>query len=70
MAGPLTDGAFRVRIMTFPPILETSRLLLRAVADTDIDALFAACSNPTLTAYTLDEQGGRGPIRVRDRNGV
>jgi ribosomal-protein-alanine N-acetyltransferase len=37
----------------FPPTLETPRLLLRPVTDADIDAIFAACSSPTLTAYTL-----------------
>lgn len=38
-----------------PPTLETDRLLLRAVTDADADAVFAACSNPNLTRFTLFE---------------
>lgn len=35
-----------------PPTLETPRLILRPLVDPDADALFAACSNPRLTAHT------------------
>jgi ribosomal-protein-alanine N-acetyltransferase len=36
-----------------PPTLETERLILRAVTEADADAMFAACSNPALTRFTL-----------------
>lgn len=39
----------------FPPTLTTARLVLRPVTEHDIDAIFAACSNSRLTAYTLFE---------------
>jgi ribosomal-protein-alanine N-acetyltransferase len=35
------------------PTLETARLVLRPLTDADADAVFAACSNPRLTAHTL-----------------
>lgn len=35
------------------PTLETPRLVLRPLTDADSDAVFAACSNPRLTAHTL-----------------
>lgn len=35
------------------PTLETPRLVLRPLTDADADAIFAACSNPRLTAHTL-----------------
>jgi ribosomal-protein-alanine N-acetyltransferase len=38
-----------------PPIIETDRLILRPVAEGDADAIFAACSNPNLTRFTLFE---------------
>ena len=38
-----------------PPTLATDRLVLRAVTETDADAVFAACSNPNLTRFTLFE---------------
>jgi ribosomal-protein-alanine N-acetyltransferase len=38
-----------------PPTIETDRLVLRPVAEADADAVFAACSNPTLTRFTLFE---------------
>ena len=36
-----------------PPPIETDRLLLRAVTAADADAVFAACSNPAVTRFTL-----------------
>lgn len=36
-----------------PPLLETDRLVLRAVTADDADAIFAACSNPNVTRFTL-----------------
>jgi ribosomal-protein-alanine N-acetyltransferase len=36
-----------------PPTLETDRLILRAITIEDADAVFAACSNPAVTRYTL-----------------
>lgn len=36
-----------------PPILETERLVLRPVTEGDADAVFAACSHPAVTRYTL-----------------
>lgn len=36
-----------------PPTLATPRLALRPLADADVDAIFAASSNPRLTAHTL-----------------
>ena len=36
-----------------PPILETERLVLRAVTEADADAVFAACSNPNVTRFVL-----------------
>jgi ribosomal-protein-alanine N-acetyltransferase len=38
-----------------PPTLESDRLVLRPVSEDDAEAVFAACSNPTLTRYTLFE---------------
>src|SRR5687767_12397979 len=38
-----------------PPTIETDRLVLRPVAEADADAIFAACSNPNLTRFTLFE---------------
>jgi ribosomal-protein-alanine N-acetyltransferase len=38
-----------------PPTIETDRLVLRPVRDADADAVFAACSNPNLTRFTLFE---------------
>lgn len=38
-----------------PPTLDTDRLQLRAVTDADADAVFAACSNPNVTRFTLFE---------------
>lgn len=40
------------------PTLTTPRLVLRPMTEADIDAVFAACSNPRLTAYTLFETHG------------
>jgi [ribosomal protein S5]-alanine N-acetyltransferase len=39
-----------------PPTLETARLVLRPITEADADAVFAACSNPKLTEYTLFEE--------------
>lgn len=36
-----------------PPPIETDRLVLRAVTAADADAVFAACSNPAVTRFTL-----------------
>ncbi|OWK37683.1 GNAT family N-acetyltransferase [Fimbriiglobus ruber] len=36
-----------------PPNIETARLILRPVTPDDADAVFAACSNPNVTRYTL-----------------
>lgn len=36
-----------------PPTIETDRLILRAVEETDAEAVFAACSNPNVTRFTL-----------------
>ena len=36
-----------------PPTIETARLVLRAVTEADADAVFAACSNPAVTRFTL-----------------
>ncbi len=36
-----------------PPTIETDRLVLRAVTGDDADAVFAACSNPAVTRFTL-----------------
>lgn len=36
-----------------PPTLETDRLVLRAVTEADADAVFAACSNPAVTRFTI-----------------
>jgi ribosomal-protein-alanine N-acetyltransferase len=36
-----------------PPTLTTDRLVLRPVTDADTDAIYEACSNPRVTAYTL-----------------
>jgi ribosomal-protein-alanine N-acetyltransferase len=38
-----------------PPTIETDRLVLRPVTEADADAVFAACSNPNLTRFTLFE---------------
>src|SRR5689334_25110664 len=38
-----------------PPTIETDRLVLRPVTEADVDAVFAACSNPNLTRFTLFE---------------
>lgn len=37
------------------PTLATPRLILRPVVEADVDAIFAACSNPRLTDYTIFE---------------
>jgi [ribosomal protein S5]-alanine N-acetyltransferase len=42
-------------LMLIPPTLTTERLVLRPLTLADADALFAACSNPRLTEYTLFE---------------
>jgi ribosomal-protein-alanine N-acetyltransferase len=36
-----------------PPTIETERLVLRPVSEADADAVFAACSNPNVTRFTL-----------------
>ncbi len=36
-----------------PPTIETARLLLRPVEAADAPAIFAACSNPRVTAHTV-----------------
>lgn len=36
-----------------PPTLQTERLILRPIAVEDADDVFAACSNPNLTRFTL-----------------
>lgn len=38
-----------------PPTLETDRLVLRPVGESDADAVHAACCNPNLTRFTLFE---------------
>jgi len=38
-----------------PPTIETPRLVLRAVTEDDAAAIYAACSDPRLTEYTLFE---------------
>ncbi len=38
-----------------PPTLETGRLILRAIGESDLDGLFAYASNPNVTRYTLFE---------------
>jgi [ribosomal protein S5]-alanine N-acetyltransferase len=38
-----------------PPTLETARLVLRPITDADADAVFAGCSNPRVTEFTLFE---------------
>lgn len=41
--------------MAFPPTLLADRLILRSVTEADIDAIFAICSDPRLTEYTIFE---------------
>jgi RimJ/RimL family protein N-acetyltransferase len=38
-----------------PPTIATSRLILRAISESDLDELFAYASNPNVTHYTLFE---------------
>lgn len=38
-----------------PPTIETSRLLLRALEESDVESIFAYASNPNVTRYTLWE---------------
>jgi [ribosomal protein S5]-alanine N-acetyltransferase len=38
-----------------PPALQTSRLILRALEEADVDAIFAYASSPTITRYVLWE---------------
>src|SRR4051812_1729661 len=38
-----------------PPTLLGERLILRAVRESDTDAIFAACSNPRMTEFTIFE---------------
>ncbi|CAN5582178.1 N/A [soil metagenome] len=37
------------------PTLETPRLILRPITESDIDAIYNACSNPKMTEHTLFE---------------
>src|SRR5262249_48052713 len=39
-----------------PPVLETPRLVLRGLEESDADAIFAYASSPTITRYVLWER--------------
>src|SRR4051812_5890271 len=55
--GVLRQEALAVGMITMLilPTLETARLILRPLAESDIDAIYKACSNPRMTEHTLFE---------------